>query len=139
MSGFCPSIGPDTPLVRGLLGSVDCNVQGLVQAGYAALLQGPTGFAEILTALMTIYVAVIGYRLMLGRAGLSPSQFALTAVKLGVVLTLATQWSAYQTLVYRFLFDGPQQLADGILHQIRASGGASTAMCSMACSAPSPT
>jgi type IV secretion system protein VirB6 len=56
-------------------------------------------------------VAIMGYRLLLGRAQLRVSDFALNAVKLGVVIVLATQWDTYQTVVYDVLFHGPEQLA----------------------------
>ena len=69
MAGACPVPGPDDPLVRGLLGVVDCNVQTVVQTGYASLFQPGGAFVSVLSVLMTIYVALIGYRLLLGRAG----------------------------------------------------------------------
>lgn len=121
MSDACPAPSPDDPLVRSLLSTVDCNVQTVVQTGYASLFQPSGAFATVLTALLTIYVALIGYRLLLGRSQLSISDFALTAVKLGAVVALATQWGAYQALVYRLLFYGPQQIADVILHGLRAN------------------
>jgi type IV secretion system protein VirB6 len=124
MAGACPAPGPDDPLVRSLLGTVDCNVQDLVQTGYATLFQPSGVFVTAITAILTIYVALFGYRLMLGRAQLNVSDLALTAVKLGVVLALATQWGAYQAIVYRTLFFAPQQLADIMLHGLRAHGSA---------------
>ena len=122
MAGACPVPGPDDPLVRGLLGSVDCNVQSLVQTGYASLFQPGGAFVSVLTVLMTVYVALVGFRLLLGRSPLSVSELALTTIKLVAVLALATQWGTYQTLVYRFLFYGPEQVADVILHGLRQNG-----------------
>jgi type IV secretion system protein VirB6 len=124
MAGACPAPSPDDPLVRSLLGTVDCNVQDLVQTGYATLFQPSGVFVTALTAVLTLYVALFGYRLMLGRAGLNVGDLALTAVKLGAVLALATQWGAYQALVYHTLFFAPQQLADLMLHGLRAHGSA---------------
>jgi len=122
MAGACPALSPDDPLVRSLLGTVDCNVQDLVQTGYATLFQPSGVFVTAITALLTIYVALFGYRLMLGRTQLNVGDLALTAVKLGVVLALATQWGAYQAIVYRTLFFAPEQLADIMLHGLRAHG-----------------
>jgi type IV secretion system protein VirB6 len=110
--------------VRSLLGVVDCNVQELVQSGYATLFQSSGVFTSVLTVLLTLYVALIGYQLLLGRSQLNVSDFALTAVKLGSIVALATQWSAYQTLVYHLLFYGPQQVANVILHEFSARGSA---------------
>ena len=124
MAGICPAPGPDDPLVHGLISVVDCNVEALVQTGYATLFQPSGVFANVLTVILTLYVALVGYRLLLGRSQLNITDFALTAVKLGVVVALATQWSTYQTLVYRFLFVGPQQVANVVLHGFRAQGSA---------------
>jgi type IV secretion system protein VirB6 len=99
-------------------------VQELVRSGYDALFQPSSVFATVLTVLLTLYVALIGYQLLLGRSQLNITDFALTAVKLGAVVALATQWSAYQTLVYHFLFYGPQQVANVILHGFSARGSA---------------
>jgi type IV secretion system protein VirB6 len=111
MAGSCPAPSPDDPLVQSLLGAVDCNVQSLVHTGYLAIFQPGGAVGGLLTALLTIYVAFLGYRLLLGQSQLRVSDFALSAVKLGVVIALATQWDTYQTVVYNLLFRGPQQLA----------------------------
>lgn len=124
MAGACPVLASEDPLVRGLIGVVDCNVQTLVHAGYAGLFQPGGGLANLLTSLLVIYVAVIGYRLMLGRGSLQVSEVAISAVKLGAVVALATQWDAYQALVYGFLFHAPEQLATAVLEKLQAPGSA---------------
>jgi type IV secretion system protein VirB6 len=123
MMGVCPAPGPDDPLVRSLLSVVDCNVQTLVQTGYGTIFAPSGVFAGVLTVLLTLYVALIGYQLLLGRSQLNITDYALTAVKLGAVVALATQWGTYQTVVYQALFFGPQQVATVVLHAFRANGG----------------
>jgi type IV secretion system protein VirB6 len=118
----CPAPGPEDPLVRGLLSAVDCNVNVLVESSYAALFQPNAPFAAVLTGLLVVFVAILGYRLMLGQAALRLGDVAMTAAKLGLVLAFATQWSLYERLVYEFLFDGPQAIADGVLNAIRPAG-----------------
>ena len=93
-----------------------------MRGGYDTLFQSSGVFPQVLTVLLTLYVAFVGYQLMLGRAQLNVGDFALTAVKLGAVLALATQWSTYQALVYHVLFFGPQQLADLILRGLGDHG-----------------
>ncbi|MGC1302534.1 MAG: type IV secretion system protein, partial [Caulobacteraceae bacterium] len=122
MAGACPVPSPDDPLVQGLLTSTDCHVQALVRTGYGALFAPEGVYGGVLTALLVIYIAVIGYQLLLGRAQLAIGELAMTAVKLGVVLALATQWGTYQTVVYRAVFDGPQQVGDVVLHDLAARG-----------------
>ncbi len=122
MAQLCPSPGPDDPLVRSLLGVVDCNVEGLVRGGYAALFEPSSAFAGVLTTLLTLFVAVLGYRLLLGRDSLRVGDLAVTAVKIGVVLALTTGWATYQTVVYDFLFRGPAELAGVMLAEVQPEG-----------------
>ncbi|WP_174241438.1 type IV secretion system protein, partial [Caulobacter sp. S45] len=122
MAGLCPTPAPDDPLVQGLMSATDCHVQALVRTGYSALFAPEGVYAGVLTALMIAYVALIGYRLLLGRGQLAIGEMAMTAVKLGAVLALATQWGTYQTVVYRAAFEGPQQIGALILHDLTAHG-----------------
>lgn len=107
-----------------LLRSTDCHVGALARSGYDALFAPSGAFASTLTALLTIYVALMGYRLLLGRSQLNVSEMAIHAIKIGAVVALATQWGTYQTVVYRVLFDGPQQIGNAMLHSLSAQGAA---------------
>ncbi len=121
MAGFC-TLPTDASLVRGLLTSVDCNVQTMSEIGYRTI-SGPNSQVGLaLTALMTIYVAVLGLRLLLGLSPLRIGEVTLTALKLAVVLALATSWPTYQTLVFDTLFHGPEQLAGSIMTAIQPDG-----------------
>jgi type IV secretion system protein VirB6 len=123
MDGACPAFSAADPLVGSLLGVVDCNLQGLIQAAYGALFQPAGPFGVLLTAALTIYVALIGYQLLLGRAALNISAVTLSAIKLAAVVALATQWGVYQRLVYHLLFFGPEQLANLISHPLWRGAG----------------
>ncbi|MGA0605245.1 type IV secretion system protein [Phenylobacterium sp. VNQ135] len=124
MPQACPLPSPEDPLVSSLLRSTDCRVGTLARSGYDALFTPSGTFTSVLTVLLTVYVALIGYRLLLGRSPMNVSELALSAVKIGAVVALATQWGTYQTVVYRLLFDGPQQIGTAILHNLGASGAA---------------
>jgi type IV secretion system protein VirB6 len=119
MAGSCPAPGPNDPIVHQLTTTVDCNVQTLAHDGYSALFGAGGGFGGVLTVALTLYVALLGYQLMLGRGQLRVSDFAVRAVSLGAVLALATQWDTYQAVVYRLLFDGPRQIAAVVLAGIQ--------------------
>ena len=119
MAGSCPLPAPDDPIVHQLTTTVDCNIQTLAHDGYGALFGAGGGFGGVLTAGLTLYVALLGYQLMLGRTQLRVSDFAVRAVSLGAVLALATQWDTYQAVVYRLLFDGPRQMATVVLAGIQ--------------------
>jgi type IV secretion system protein VirB6 len=124
MSDLCPAPDATAPLVRGLLDVVDCNTQALVHTGYSTLFAPESALAGGLTALLTLYVAIVGYRLLLGQSQLRVGEFAITALKLGAVIALATQWDTYEAVVYRFLFEGPQQLASMMLSAVQPENSA---------------
>ncbi len=113
MAGACDVT--DLPLVQGLLTSVDCNVGGIVQTGYAAL-SDPAGATSLaLTGALTLCVALFGWRLMLGRASLTAGEAVSAALKIGIVLLLAGSWGTYQTLVYNTLYTAPTELAAALM------------------------
>jgi type IV secretion system protein VirB6 len=115
MALACPAPSSDIGLVQGLLFSVDCNTQGIVESAYSVLAT-PGGVVSLaLTSALTIYVALLGLQLMLGRAPLNIGELTMTLLKIGVVLMLATSWPTYQQLVFDTLFRGPEQLAGSML------------------------
>lgn len=122
MPGFCPTPAAELGFVKGLLGSVDCNVHEVSAAAYGALAQSNSPMAAILTALLTLYIAVIGFQLLIGRAPLRIGDLTLSAVKIGAVIALATQWPTYQQLVFDTLFRGPEQLVASMLPALQPQG-----------------
>jgi type IV secretion system protein VirB6 len=108
---LCPAAAADAGLARDILTSVDCHVQIYALAGYAALTGPHSPLPAALTAMMTIYVALIGWRLLFGAEGARLSETPLIAVKLGMILTLTLSWSAFQTLVFDFDQGAPLQIA----------------------------
>ena len=124
MAGFCPAAAPDIGLVQGLLGSVDCNVRVMAEAGYGALAQPGSPFAPALTAMLTLYIAVLGFGMLIGRTPLRVGDLTITALKIGAVLALATNWPTYQRVVFETLFLGPEQLATSMLDAIQPPGSA---------------
>jgi type IV secretion system protein VirB6 len=63
----------------------------------------------VLTGFLTIFIALIGYNLLLGQS-LTVRGATLAFVKIGAVFALATSWPAYRTIVYDLVTDGPSQL-----------------------------
>ncbi|CAN7250258.1 type IV secretion system protein [Phenylobacterium sp. LjRoot225] len=115
MADACAAAANQTGLVEGLLSSTDCHIADLVQTGYGALAGPESHLIAALTAVLTIYVALLGLRLMLGLGALRVGDLTLAAVKIGVVLALATNWPLYHRLVFETLFHGPEQLAGELL------------------------
>ena len=119
MQSFCNPSAADRFAAR-LLADTDCQANGLVERGYAALAQ-PGGTASIaLTGLMVIAVAFFGYRLLLGR-GLALRDAVVLTVKLGIVLMLASSWETWQALAYNGLARAPTQIAGDVLTGIGAA------------------
>lgn len=115
MATECAAQAADVGLVKDLLTSTDCHVRALTEIAYGAISGPDSEVALILTILMTIAVALLGLRLLLGFAPLRIGEMTLTALKFGIVLALATSWPLYQRLVLQVLFHGPEQLGASIL------------------------
>lgn len=109
----CPAVPIDGGYLSAILAFVDCQAQTLGANGYLALAAPGSPFTLILTVLITIFVALSGYRMMLGQVP-SIREGVLAFVKIGVVLVLATSWPPYQTLVYSTVFKGPAELTASI-------------------------
>lgn len=134
----CPAFQATGPYVTGLTSFIDCRVEALGREGYLALAAGGSPVALALGGLLTIFIALLGYRLLLGEP-LEIRDGMLAAVRIGIVLALATQWPAYQALVYNVVVNGPGELAslvtgssglvaDNVPARIEASYGALEAL-----------
>jgi type IV secretion system protein VirB6 len=124
MLSRCSAPTGDAGLVRGLLETADCNVREAVQGGYDQLFGAGSPVAAALTAMLTLYVAFIGYRLLTGRGALRMGDLPGIAIKLGAVMLLTTSWSGYQQLVFNVLFQGPAEIADTLLRGMPGPTGA---------------
>jgi type IV secretion system protein VirB6 len=110
----CTAINPAAGSAETMVNTVDCYMQSNVQAGYAQLLGAGSAFSYALTIALTLYVAIVGYRLIFGRSSLSISEMVPRMLLIGAVLALTSNWATYQVLVYDVLTDGPQEIASAI-------------------------
>lgn len=113
MSGACPLPDPSVGIAVRLSDYLDCQARVLGENGYLALAGGPVGTA-LLTASLTILVALVGYRLVLGERP-SLRDGVGWALRAGIALALLGSWPAFQTLVFRTVTDGPVEVASAIL------------------------
>lgn len=116
----CGTFDPLGPYISGTFAYVDCTVRSLGAEGYQAL-AADVSTQSVLTGLITIFIALIGYRILFGSM-LSMREGAVGAIKIGAAITLATQWSSYQTLIYDVVTDGPVELATSILQPVNIGG-----------------
>jgi type IV secretion system protein VirB6 len=106
----CPTIDPQIGTAQTLIQSVNCYVETSVAQSYGALMGPGGGLKGALTAVLVIYVAIMGYRFMLGRARLAVGDLVPRMLLIGAIMALTTSWATYQTLVYDVLTDGPEEV-----------------------------
>lgn len=118
---MCPQ-ADDAGMVASVLETVDCHIRVLVHDSYRELVGPDTWFAAAFTAMLTIYVALAGYQMMIGRGGLRLADLPSSALKIGLIFAFLTSWAAYQTLVFDFLFDGPSEVVAALVRPLTGAG-----------------
>lgn len=109
----CQTIPADDAFLSGVLDYIDCQAQTIGAEGYRALAAPGSSLSLILLGFLTLFVALFGYRMLLGQVP-SVRDGVLALIKIGVVLALATGWTAYRTLIYDVAFHAPAELAGEI-------------------------
>ena len=105
----CRGIAYGDAFVASALNAADCQARAIAALGYQALATPGSSASLVLTGLLTLFVALWGYRLMMGEApGVRDGVIALA--KIGIVLALATSWSTYRTLAHNVVLTGPAEL-----------------------------
>jgi len=96
------------------LRAVDCLANETAAAAFGRLFGTQGALLPALTILLTLFIAFFAISLLTGRSTLSIASLTPRMMTLGVVLTLATSWIAWQGLVWNLAVGGPDQIA-GIL------------------------
>lgn len=109
----CPSY-MDAGAIEGVMATIDCQTRAYAQGGYEALTQGSGLFGAALTLLLTIYVALIGWRLLFAPDGARLAEAPGAALRIGAILALVTNWSVFQTLVFDLADRAPVQIAAAV-------------------------
>lgn len=122
MIGACTR-AVDEGMVRGVLSAVDCQTRVFAQTGYEALSIGSGTFQAAITGLLTIYVAVIGYRMLFAAGGARLSDAPGIALKIGAVLALLSSWSTFETLVFNLAAEAPSEIAGIVARPLQFGDG----------------
>lgn len=108
----CPGLSSNNFLST-VLNAVDCQAQAIGSGGYQALAASGSSVLLTLTGLLTLFVALYGYRMLLGE-GPGVRDTVLALAKIGIILAMATSWPAFRTLIYDVAFRAPAELASEI-------------------------
>lgn len=102
------------------LRAVDCVANEMAASAFGRLFGAGGAMGPVLTILLTLYIAFFAFSLLTGRSSLGISALTPRMLRLGVVLTFATSWIAYQGVVWNLAVGGPDWIA-GVLMGARGS------------------
>lgn len=109
----CVPVRSGEQFVRSFLDHIDCQARTLGSFGYQSLADPALPLSVMLTAALTLFIALFALRLLLGER--LPYRDTLTGViRIGIVLLLATSWPAFRVVIYDVVTDGAQQIAQPI-------------------------
>ncbi|MEM7664961.1 MAG: type IV secretion system protein [Pseudomonadota bacterium] len=127
MTTTCDLVAQDMGTgVAAALAAVDCIASEVTGEAFGRLFAPGGSLAIILTILLTLYVAFFGISLLLGRSNLSVRALTPRMITIGLVLTFATSWVAYQSVVWNLAIGAPDWLA-GVLTDTEGSATATFA------------
>lgn len=108
----CPALVSDgAATLADALANVDCRTGETASAVFGRLF-GPNGhLLAALTIILTIYVALFAIGLLTGRSRIGLAAFTPRMMTLGLVLTFATSWVAYQNVVWTLASSAPDEIA----------------------------
>jgi type IV secretion system protein VirB6 len=109
----CPANNPDGAFASTLLSYIDCQAQSIGEGGYQALAAPGSTVAIAITGLLVLFVGLFGYRMVLGQPPRTTNAIP-AVIKIGLVLTFATNWTAYRTVFYDVTMHGPAEVASQI-------------------------
>jgi type IV secretion system protein VirB6 len=97
------------------LRAVDCLANQTAASAFSRLFGSEGSLLPALTILLTIYIALFAFALITGRSRLGVSVLTPRMMMLGLVLTFATSWMAWQQVVWNLAVGAPDQIAGLIM------------------------
>lgn len=97
------------------LRAVDARAAQTTAEAFARLFGTHGALGPALTALLTLYVALLAFGLLTGRSSLNLAMLTPRMLGLGLTLTFVTSWVAYQSVLWNLLAGAPDQIASLIL------------------------
>ena len=97
--------------VAAALQAVDCTAGEFTAQAFGRLFAPGGALVPVLTIALTLFVAFFAISLLLGRTSIGVRSLTPRMVTLGLVVTFATSWVAYQSVVWNLALAGPDWLA----------------------------
>ncbi len=97
--------------VAAALRAVDCVASDMTGAAFGRLFAPGGALGPALTIMLALFIALFAVGLLLGRTSLSIRSVVPRMITLGLVLTFATSWFAYQSVVWNLAVATPDYLA----------------------------
>jgi len=120
----CQPFGSEGPAgVADALSKVDCLATDATSVSFGRLFGAHGSFTTALTILLTLYIALLAFNLLTGRSALKISVLTPRMMTLGLVLTFATSWIAYQSVVWNLATGAPDEIASVL---VGTNGSATT-------------
>ena len=118
----CPGLGSGDGVagIAQALRAIDCRTGETTAYAFGRLFGADGRLMPVLTACLTLYVAFFAISLLTGRSRLGVSALTPRMLTLGLVLTFATSWAAYQNVIWTLASGAPDQVA-GLLAGTRGS------------------
>lgn len=109
----CPPLRTGERYLETALQHIDCQAQSIGSFGYLALSEPGSTISLALTGVLIVFVALFGIRIALGYP-LVGNDLAGHAIRLIIVLTLATSWPAFRVLGYDIVVSGPSEIVQAV-------------------------
>jgi type IV secretion system protein VirB6 len=112
----CQPFGADGPAgVADALQKVDCLATDATAMSFGRLFGEHGSLQTALTIILTLYIALLAFNLLTGRSALRLSVLTPRMMTLGLVLTFATSWIAYQSVVWNLATGAPDEIASVLI------------------------
>lgn len=112
----CEALAANAPNgAASALRAVDCLANEVTQAAFGRLFGSGGALAPALTIILTLYIAFFALSLLTGRSRIGLSALTPRMITLGLVLTFATSWVAYQGVVWNLAIGAPDQIASVLM------------------------
>ncbi|RJY10368.1 type IV secretion system protein [Aurantiacibacter aquimixticola] len=97
------------------LRGVDCAANAMAEAAFNRLFADGSFLGPTLTAVLTIFIALLGFALMTGRTRIGLASLTPKMVTLVGVVTFATSWFVFQMFFWNLAVLGPDQIATWLM------------------------